>query len=61
MLQTLRRLDEQFAFQTSGRFDLLAGDHVALADETVQTIGRGHVQEAIARTPLAPPSGLARS
>jgi Cdc6-like AAA superfamily ATPase len=34
---------------------------VALADETVQTIGGGHVQEAIARTPLAPPSGLARS
>jgi hypothetical protein len=29
MRRTLQKLDEQFVFQTSGRFDLLAGDHVA--------------------------------
>jgi len=27
--EALQRLDEQFAFQTSGRFDLLVGEHVA--------------------------------
>lgn len=34
---------------------------IALADETVKTISRGHVQEAIARTPLAASSGLTRN
>jgi Cdc6-like AAA superfamily ATPase len=29
MRDTLRTLDDEFAFQTSGRFDLLAGEHVA--------------------------------
>lgn len=34
---------------------------IALADATIDTISRGHVQEAIARTPLAAPSGLVKS
>jgi hypothetical protein len=29
MRDTLQTLDDEFAFQTSGRFDLLAGEHVA--------------------------------
>jgi Cdc6-like AAA superfamily ATPase len=29
MRDTLQALDDEFAFQTSGRFDLLAGEHVA--------------------------------
>ncbi|MHB1539656.1 MAG: hypothetical protein ACYCUM_14715 [Solirubrobacteraceae bacterium] len=32
MLKALQTLDERFAFQTSGRFDLLAGDHVPYRD-----------------------------
>jgi hypothetical protein len=31
MRDVLQRLDDEFAFQTSGRFDLLPGDHVAYA------------------------------
>jgi|ERR1022692_3410573 Tfp pilus assembly pilus retraction ATPase PilT len=29
MREALQTLDDEFAFQTSGRFDLLAGEHVA--------------------------------
>jgi Cdc6-like AAA superfamily ATPase len=31
---------------------------IALAEATAQHVTRGHIQEAIARTPLAPPSAL---
>jgi hypothetical protein len=31
---------------------------IALAEPTAQRVTRGHVQEAIARTPLSPPSAL---
>lgn len=37
---------------------LLAALEVALGEPTAEAIGRGHVQEAMARTPLAPSSAL---
>lgn len=33
MRDTLQTLDDEFAFQTSGRFDLLAGEHVATQEQ----------------------------
>lgn len=44
MLDALQHLDRQFAFQTSGRFDLLAGDHVPY-----RTLGARDVDETLRR------------
>ena len=45
MRDTLEILDEQFAFQTSGRFDLLASEHVPYA-----TLGATDVDSALRRS-----------
>jgi hypothetical protein len=45
MRNTLEILDEQFAFQTSGRFDLLASEHVPYA-----TLGATDVDSALRRS-----------
>jgi hypothetical protein len=42
MRDTLQTLDNEFAFQTSGRFDLLAGEHVAYT-----TLGAPNVDGAL--------------
>jgi hypothetical protein len=45
MRDTLQTLDDEFAFQTSGRFDLLAGEHVAYT-----TLGAPDVDGALRRS-----------
>lgn len=45
MRDTLQRLDVEFAFQTSGRFDLLAGEHVGYS-----TLGAPDVDSALRRS-----------
>ncbi|HTC71341.1 MAG TPA: hypothetical protein VK655_00535 [Solirubrobacteraceae bacterium] len=45
MRDTLQALDAEFAFQTSGRFDLLAGEHVAYS-----TLGAPDVDGTLRRS-----------
>jgi hypothetical protein len=45
MREVLQRLDDGFAFQTSGRFDLLAGEHVAYT-----VLGAADVDDALRRS-----------
>jgi len=45
MRDTLQTLDQEFAFQTSGRFDLLAGEHVAYT-----VLGAPDVDDALRRS-----------